>query len=316
MAIARWIGLRVAQLVVTLVVASVVVYGSIFLVPGDPATFLGGGKALSPEALQAIREQYGLSQNFFVQYAHWVGGILHGDFGLSVQYRQPVLGVLESRIPTTLMLVVLAGIIVVVFGVGLGGVAALFGRRTDAAITFGVTVLAAVPSFVAAIVLILVFAVMLDWLPSGGDGAGLGDQLVHLVLPAIALAVAYLAIVARVTRSSMRSEKFREHVDMATSRGLSRWVVIRRHIFWNALTPISTVVALVLAGLIGGTTVVESAFGLHGLGSLLVNSVQSKDFPIVQAVVLLLVAAYVIVNTIADFIALIIDPKVRTGAAA
>lgn len=314
MAVTRWIGIRTAQLVVTMVVASIVVYGSVFLVPSDPATFLGGGHALSPQALAAIRKQYGLNGNFFEQYGHWAVGVLHGDFGQSVLYRVSVGNLLISRIPTTALLVAVAGLIVLVFGIGLGAVAALRGKGTDSAITFGVTVLAAVPSFVAAIVLISVLAVGLGWLPSGGDGSGFGDELLHLILPGVALAVVYFAVVARVTRSSMRQESMREHVDMATSRGLPRRIVVGRHILWNSLTPISTVSAMVLAGLIGGTTVVESAFGLHGLGSLLVGSVQSKDFPTVQAVVLILVAAFVVTNTLADLVYLIVDPKIRTGA--
>ncbi|MEV6983193.1 ABC transporter permease [Sphaerisporangium sp. NPDC051017] len=314
MPVLRWTIPRIIQLVLTLLVASLVVYGSVFLVPGDPATLLGGGKALSPEALAVIRERYGLDDGFLTQYWHWLTGLFSGDLGQSAQYRQPVSAIIESRVATTVELVLLAGLLVVVLGIGAGAIAALRGKRVDDAITFGVTILAAVPSFVAAIVLIFLFSVQLEWLPSGGDGEGFVGTLSHLLLPAIALAVSFMAVVARISRSAMRREMVREHVELARSRGLPNGLVVRRHILWNALPPISTVVAMVLAGLIGGTTIVESAFGLHGLGSLLVNSVQSKDFPIVQAVVLMMVAAFVVANTLADLLALIINPKARKGA--
>jgi peptide/nickel transport system permease protein len=239
--------------------------------------------------------------------------VLHGNLGLSVQFRQPVAGLIASRIPTTAFLCGYAAVLVIGGGLLLGAAGALAGRRLDQTLTVLLAGAAAVPSFVAGLGLIYLLAVWSHVLPSGGTGSGFAGQLEHMTLPAVALALAFLAVVARVTRQAMRDQMRREHVDMAVSRGLPRPLIVRRHIFWNALAPVSTVSALVLAGLITGTTVVEGTFGLNGVGSLLVTSVQSKDFPVVQGIVLLLVAVYVMLNTLVDLGYALLNPQVRTG---
>jgi peptide/nickel transport system permease protein len=177
----------------------------------------------------------------------------------------------------------------------------------------GTSAAAATPSFVAAIVLITVFSVNLGWFPVFGGGSGLTGRITHLTLPAFALALSWIGLLARVTRSAMIEELGREHVQAARSRGLPERAIIRRHGLRNALIPITTVSGLIVPGLISGAVVVESAFALNGLGSLLLQSVATKDFPVVQAISLILVAAFVIINTLVDLLYTTIDPRVTLG---
>jgi peptide/nickel transport system permease protein len=199
-------------------------------------------------------------------------------------------------------------------GLVLGSVAALRGGKLDAAVLVGTTVGLSTPSFVTAILLIEIFAVWLGWFPVFGSGEGLLDSIYHLILPASALALALTAVVARISRSALREELGREHVATAVSRGLTGGEVFRRHVFRNALIPVVTVGGLTVASLLGTTVIIESVFQLNGLGLLLLESVQNKDFAIVQAVALILVAAFVVLNTATDVLYGLLDPRVSTGA--
>jgi peptide/nickel transport system permease protein len=308
---------KLGALLLTLFLASLLVFFSWFLVPGDPIRFLLRGRKPSSEAIAEVTAQYGLDLPPWQQYVEWLAGILHGDFGRSLQYRQDVSVVIGERLPVTLGLVVLAGVMIAVVGLTGGAIAALNrGRPLDRAVLSGLTVLGAIPSFVGAIVLIAVFAVQLGWFPSFGSGEGFLDTVYHLVLPSIALAVVFVVLVAKVTRSSMVDQLGREHVEVATSRGLGRATVIRRHVLRNAIGPILTVSGLLVAGLLVASSIVESAFGLAGIGSLLVQSVDRLDFPVVQAIVLLIVTAFVVVNAIIDVLEPWVDPRSAAGAGA
>jgi peptide/nickel transport system permease protein len=303
---------RLGGLVLTLLVSSFVVFSAVYLAPGSPIGFLTGGRSLSPETIQSIEEQYHLNDPFLTRYWDWLTGVLHGDFGQSIIFRQDVGPLISARVETTLLLVLMSAVLIIVVGVSLGALAALRGGRTDTAVLLGGSVGIAVPSFVAAIVLISVFAVNLGWFPVFGAGSGFGDRLYHLVLPSIALALSSTAFVARVTRTTMRAELAREHVETARTRGIPERLVVRRHVFRNALIPITTVGGLTVASLIAGSVVVEQAFGLNGLGQFLIQSVNAKDFAVVQAISLILVVAFVVVNTAVDVTYTLIDPRVAT----
>ncbi|GAA1946043.1 ABC transporter permease [Agromyces allii] len=308
---------KLGGLLLTLFLASLLVFFSRFLVPGDPVTFLLRGRKPSPEAIAQVTAQFGLDLPPWQQYLNWVAGALHGDFGRSLQYRQDVATVVGERLPVTLMLVVMSGLLIAIVGLTAGIVAALNkGRALDRVTLVGLTVLSAIPSFVGSIVLISVFAVQSGWFPTFGTGEGFGDTVYHLVLPSIALAIVFVVLVGKVTRSSMVEQLGREHVEVATSRGLKRGTVIRRHVFRNALGPILTVSGVLVAGLLVASTIVEAAFGLAGIGSLLVQSVDRLDFPVVQAIVMLVVTAFVVVNAIIDILEPVIDPRSAAGAAA
>ena len=318
MSTVRRIAGKLGGLLLTLFLASVLVFFSRFLVPGDPVAFLLRGRKPSPEAVAQITAQYGLDLPPWQQYLNWVAGLLQGDLGRSLQYRQDVTVVLGERLPVTLGLVVMAGTMIAVVGLIAGAIAALLrGRIADRSILIGLTVLGAIPSFVGSIVLIAVFAVQLGWFPSFGSGDGtFFDTVYHLVLPSIALAIVFVVLIGKVTRSSMVDQLGREHVEVATSRGLARGTVIRRHVFRNAIGPILTVSGLLVAGLLVASSIVEAAFGLAGIGSLLVQSVDRLDFPVVQAIVLLIVTAFVVVNAIIDVLEPWIDPRSAAGAGA
>ncbi|NUR90086.1 MAG: ABC transporter permease [Nonomuraea sp.] len=301
-------------MVATLVATSFAVFASVYLAPGDPASFLLQGRSASPAALAAIRAQYHLDDPFLVQYVKWVGGAVTGDFGRSVQFRQDVAGLILARLPTTLSLVAYAGLLILLAGLALGALAALRPGPVDRIVLLGTGVATATPSFVAAIGLISLFSVQLGWLPAFGNGSGFGDRIAHLTMPAVALALTFAGLLARVTRSSMLEELAREHVEVARSRGVRERDVVRRHVLRNAMGPISTVTGTVLAGLLVSTSIVETAFGLSGVGQLLVSSVTVKDFPVVQAVSLLVVLAFVLANLLVDVLHPIVDPRLRRSA--
>jgi peptide/nickel transport system permease protein len=227
--------------------------------------------------------------------------------------RTPVSGRLGAAAPTTIFLVAYASILITIFGVGLGVASALGGRKLDGLIMTVTNVGTSVPTFVAAIILLEVFALDLGWFPVLGAGSGFFSRIHHLTLPAVALAIWAVAYLTRVTRTSMRDELRGEHVATARARGLTEPAVIRRHVFRNALLPIVTVTGLQVAGLIAGTIIVEQAFGLNGLGQLLLTAVEQKDFATVQAVSLILVAAFVVVNTVVDVAYTMLDPRIRLG---
>ena len=305
---------RLLAMAATLLVTSFLVFSSLYLAPGDPVSFLVRGRSPSPAELAAIRKQYGFDQPFPLRYWHWLEGVLHGDFGRSYLFHESVGRVIWSRLPASLLLVGVSTLLIAVVGIGAGALGALRrGTRTDKAVLLSVTVGAAVPSFAAAIVLRSVFGVRLGWFPTIGNGSGFLDQLHHVALPAVALSVTFMSLVTRVSRTAMLDELGSEHVEVALSRGTPRWSVLRRHVFRNALGPIVTVSGLLVSGMLVSTAIVETAFGMSGIGSLLVQCVDELDFQVVQALALLVVAVFVVVNTLVDLLYPLIDPRVTAG---
>jgi peptide/nickel transport system permease protein len=309
----RFLTQRLVSLVLTLFVASVVIYGALYLAPGDPATLIAGGH-VTPQVLARIHEQYHLDDPVWTRYWDWLTGILHGNLGQSFVYRESVAALVGPRVGSTLFLVSYASILILVVGIGLGIVAGLT-RRVSSAITVVTGVGLALPSFVAAIILITVFAVHLGWFPVFGAGVGFTDRLWHLTLPAVALALSWVAYVAQLTRTSVREELVRGHVETARSRGIPYKLVVRRHVLRNSWIPITTVSGLTVAGLIAGDVVVEQAFGINGLGSFLVQATSQKDVAVVQSIALLLVVVFVVVNAMVDLLNGALDPRLRvTGS--
>ena len=299
------------MMMATLVVASVAIYGALFLAPGNPATLLAGGHA-TPQLIAAIERQEHLNESFLLRYWSWLTGILHGNLGTSFVYRVPVTSLLAGRVLNTVFLVVYASLLIIVGGVFLGLMSALR-QRLGTVITMVTSVGLATPSFVAAIILITIFAVDLKWFPVFGAGTGFFDRLSHMTLPAVALATSWMAYMAQLTKAAASEELGREHVETARSRGVRERYIVTRHVLRNALIPIATVSGLTIAGLIAGDVVVEQAFGINGLGSFLVQAALDKDFASVQAVALILVATFVLVNAVVDFWSLLLDPRIRAG---
>jgi peptide/nickel transport system permease protein len=304
------------MLLATLLVSSFVIFGALFLAPGNPIAVLSGGRSLPPDSVRILEARYHLDEPFLTQYWLWLKGVLHGDFGISIALREDVSTLIASRIWTTAALVLYASVLILVIGIGLGVVAGLRRGLLDTSVLAVTATSAAIPSFVAAIVLILLFSVKLTWFPSLGNGRGLFGTIHHLTLPAIALAISSVAIVARVTRASVREEFAREHVQTAVSRGIPSRQLIRRHVLRNAAIPITTISGITVASLIAIAAVVERAFGLNGLGAYLVAAANSKDFAVVQGISLVLVAAFVLVNLLVDLLYAVLDPRVNLGSRA
>ncbi|MFJ2353493.1 ABC transporter permease [Glutamicibacter sp. NPDC087673] len=308
---------KIVTFIFTVFISSVIVFFSRWLVPGDPISFLLRGRSPNPEAIAEVTAIYGLDKSPLEQYWQWITGVLQGDFGRSLQYRQDVSDVILDRLPVTLGLVVMSGAMIAVLGLTAGICASLLrGTWADRAIIASMSGLAAIPSFVGSILLIAIFAVQLGMFPSFGSGTGFWDMTYHLILPSLALALAFIAVVGRVTRSAMMEQFAREHVEVARSRGITPVAVVIRHVLRNALGPILTVSGLLVAGLLVSSAIVEQAFGLAGLGSLLVSSVDRLDFPVVQAIVLIVVTAFVAINTLVDLLGPVIDPRLKGGEGA
>lgn len=312
----RFLIRRVTMLAVTLLVASFAIYSAMYLAPGSPIAALTGGRTPSPEAIKVLEQRYHLNDPFFVRYVRWLGGALHGDFGRSIPLRQDVSTLIAQRIGTTIQLVLYASILIVIVGIGLGVLGGLKRGFADTVVIVVTTIGAAVPTFVAAIVLLSVFAVQLGWFPALGTGDGVFDQVKHLTLPAVALAFSAVALVARVTRTSVREELRREHVQTATSRGIPMRLIIRRHVLRNASIPITTVVGLTIASLFAASAIVERAFTLNGIGAYLIQAAASKDMAVVQGITLVIVTVFVVINTLVDVLYVILDPRVSLGARA
>ena len=298
----------------SLLVASFVIFAALYLAPGNPIAALSGGRPLAPGSVQILEQRYHLNEPFLAQYWYWLDNALHGNLGISITLRENVSTLIASRIWTTAGLVLYASLIIVVLGIGLGVVSGLRPGALDTSALVVTAVSAAIPAFVAAIVLIMLFAVKLGWFPALGNGTGFVSNVRHFTLPAFALATVSLGIVARVTRASVRQEGDREYVQTAVSRGLPARTVIQRHIVRNAAIPITTITGITIASLIAVSAVVEVAFSLNGLGSYLVQAAQTKDLAVVQGISLVLVTAFVVVNLLVDVLCAMLDPRVTLGS--
>jgi peptide/nickel transport system permease protein len=303
---------RLLALAGVLVVSSFLVFTAMYAAPGSPENFLVQGRTITPEVLASIRQQYSLDDPFLVRFWNWLTEVLQGNFGQSLANRQDVGELLANRLPTTLTLVVMAGLVIALLGVGVGIIAGTRDGAIDKIVILGSNIGFAVPTFFMALTLMSVFSVGLGWFPVFGSGSGFFDRVWHLTLPALALALPSAAVVARITRTSIREERGSEHSVMARARGVPTRLVLRRHVIRNSMLPVSTIVGVHIAGLIAGSFVVEYAFTLDGIGTLLVGAVQKKDFAVVQAVAIILVAAFGLINLLVDLLYAAIDPRVRT----
>jgi len=312
----RFLLRRLVMLAASLLVASFVIFAALYLAPGSPLAALAGGRTLPPSSIRVLEARYHLNDSFPVQYWDWLRGALHGDLGVSIVLRENVSTLIASRIWTTAGLVLYAAVLIVLLGIGLGIVAGLRPGLLDTSTLVLTAVAAAIPAFVAAILLILAFGVQLRWFPVIGNGTGFLDNVRHFTLPAAALAFSSLAIVARVTRAAVREERGRDHVQTAISRGIPARQVIWRHVLRNAAIPITTIAGITVASLIAFAAVVEVAFGLNGLGAYLVASAQDKDLAVVQGISLVLVTAFVLVNLVVDLLYAVLDPRVTLGSRA
>ncbi|GGM34420.1 ABC transporter permease [Microbacterium saperdae] len=308
---------RVAMGVGLVLLVLTLIFSALQLVPGDPAVLLlstGDGGAPSPEAVEKLREQLGLNQPLLTQYFSFLSGVFTGDLGESFRTSQPVLEAIGARLPRTLMLVVFATVLSIVIGVAMGAIAARRGGWVDTLVTALSSIGVALPVFVFGAVLILLFSITLKWFPAGGyvdPSKDLLGSLASLTLPAIALAVGFAAQIARMTRSAVLEVQTQDWVRTAKSIGLAPFTVFRRHVLRNSLTPVVTVVGIGFGTLLGSTVLVERVFNYPGLSSLLVDGVTTRDYPVVQGVVIVIALLFIAINIVVDIIYGILDPRVR-----
>lgn len=298
---------RVAQTFITVFVASVIVYGAMQLVPGDPVVAMFFPNIPSAERLEVIREELGLNKPFLERYFDWFTSAIRGDFGESYKQYRPVADILAQNIPPTLELA-LAGIVVsLIIGIPLGVLAGITESKViDNAVMVLALVGVSAPSFWLGLLLMLVFSLYLGWFPSFGVGG-----IAKLVLPAMTLGLYGGGYLARFARSSVLEVKHMEHVTTARSKGLKEWRVITRHVVRNAMIPVVTMSGMLAGYMLGGAVIVETVFGRPGVGNMLVRSISDKDYPLVQALLFFTVSVFIIANLAVDISYAYLDPRIR-----
>lgn len=303
---------RFLQMLLLLLGVSFIVFMSMHLAPGDPATIVAGPGATSSD-LEAIRTDMGLDQPVVIQYFDYLKGILQGDFGYSYQTEEPVTNAIMSRFPNTFKLSFVSMIVATIIGVVAGIIAAI---RQNTWLDFSSTTLAligvSIPNFWLGAMLILGFSVNLSWFPVGGLSSSIFSLqgIKELILPSITLGTASAALVARMGRSSMLEVIQADYIRTARAKGVKRTKVVWIHALRNALIPIVTIIGINFGTLLGGTIITEKVFAINGIGQLMINGILERDFPIVQGSVLFVCAIFVIVNLIVDIIYAVIDPRI------
>lgn len=302
----RYIGRRIFMVIPVMFAVSIIVFAMMQIAPGDPALVLAGDDASEADIL-AIREKYNLDDPVYVQYLTWLGNVVQGDLGRSMTTRRPVLDEIQSRLGPTSQLAAFAIVVSLIVGTTVGIISA---QKHNTLIDYVTMVLALIgasmPAFWLGLMLVMLFAVRLGWLPT--SGAGTPEAI---ILPGLTLAASSTAVIARMTRSSVLDVNRREFVRTARAKGLAGRQVLSRHILRNALIPVLTVVGLQFGSLLGGTVVTETVFARPGLGRLLVDGITSRDFPVVQGTLLVLAFAFVLVNLLVDIGYSYLDPRIR-----
>jgi peptide/nickel transport system permease protein len=304
------------MLVPVLIVVGVVVFGLVHLTPGDPAAVILGDRA-TPEDIARLRDQLGLNDPLPVQFVHWFGNVLRLDFGESIFLGEPVTQALLDRVQPTALLTLYALSIQVLIGIPAGVLAAVrYNSPVDRALTVMAISGSAIPTFFLGILLILIFAVRLRWLPSGGYVPFGEDPVAHvkgMLMPAFALGFSAAGLLARLVRSSMLDVLREDYVRTAFAKGLPEQLVIVRHALRNALIPALTVIGISLGALLGGAVVTETVFTIPGMGRLVVQSIARRDYPVIQGAIIAIAMTYVLVNLVVDVLYVYVDPRVRIG---
>lgn len=302
---------RILQMIPVFIIVTIVIFFMIRMIPGDPAAVMLGSKA-SPEAIANMREKMGLNQPMWTQFLIFLKDLFHFDLGTSVKYNQSVSSLVASRFLVTAALTVVSTIFSVIISFVLGYIGGMKKDKwQDQIIRFASLFGLSAPTFWIGLLLLTVFAVNLHLFPVSGWGDTLIDHIRGLILPGITQALGVSAVMIRNLRNNVIEIKGSDYVEFAKSKGLTNRVISRRHIFRNALIPTTTLLALKIAYMLGGSVVIESVFSLPGLGALLVNSINARDYAVVQGVVLTFVIMVMVINLLTDIIYSILDPRVK-----
>jgi len=297
---------QVVQAAIVLLNVSIVVFVLVRVVPGDPARLMLGMEA-SDDAVRAARTQFGFDRPLYIQYVQFVGGVLRGDLGQSVRFRRPVGDLLIESFPATVELALAATAIALVLAVPAGIYAAVHrGGMLDRLLMAGALIGQAMPIFWLGIMLITLFSVRLGWLPTSGRGS-----LAQLIMPSVTLSTYVMALLARLTRSNMLDVLREAYVRTARAKGLRETVVVHKHALMSAALPIITVLGLQVGALLSGAVVTETVFNWPGIGTLALRAIQQRDYPVVQGVVLVSAALFVLINGTVDLAYRYLDPRVR-----
>ncbi len=305
---------KILLMIPSLLLVSALIFGLIRMIPGDPAEILLGDN-LNPAALASAREELGLDKALPLQYLYWIKSVASGNLGVSFMTGEPVLSALSERFVVTLQVVVPAFLIAIAVALPAGLVAAYYHHRwIDRSIVLFATLCLSVPSFWMALLLIYLFGISHNWLPTGGFVSPAVDFLEgirHLVLPVTALVFVEIAILTRMMRASAIEVLQQDYITHARAKGVSEWRVLFLHTFPNAFAPSLTVIGLILGSLLSGTAVIETVFGLPGLGRFIVDAIYARDYPVVQGTLLFVVVVYLGVNLLVDMLYPLFDPRVR-----
>jgi peptide/nickel transport system permease protein len=304
---------RFIQLVFLLFGISFLVFSSMYLAPGDPASMIGGPTATESD-LEAIRDNLGLNEPFLAQYGNYIAGVVQGDLGFSYQTRQPVSEAIAIRFPNTLKLAIASMVIAIIIGIFAGLISALkHNSWMDLTATTFALAGISIPNFWLGALLILVFSVNLQWLPVAGlaDPWYTVEGMKQLILPAITLGTGSAAMIARMVRSSILEVVKADYVRTARAKGVKEKNVIWIHTLKNAMIPVITVIGLNFGALLGGTIITEKVFAINGVGRLMIDAIAARDFPMVQGAVLLVATLFVVVNLIVDIVYTYIDPRIK-----
>ena len=311
------IGKKVASLIITLFIVSLLAFLAFQIIPGDPTTKILGTNA-SPEKVAQLRNQLGLDRPVLIRYWDWLVSFLRGDFGTSYNYLRPVESLLADKLPVTVLLTVLSFAMTVLISIPLGvAQGSLRSRLADHLTVIADQILMAVPPFFLGVISCYVFGIVLKWFMPGNFiplSASVFGCIAYLLLPALCLALPRIAMTVRMLRGSIRDELTKNYIYTAKSRGLPPWKILVRHVMRNAMIPIVTFLAVSAAEIMTGTIIIEQVFAIPGIGRLLISSIGNRDFPVVQAIVVLLAAWIVLVNFLADTVNRLLDPRRRADA--
>lgn len=305
---------KIVWMLLTMVIVSFLAFLAFRIIPGDPTAKLLGEQA-TPERVEALRQELGLDRPFLERYVSWLGDFVRGDMGSSYNYSMPVSQMLQGKIPVTGLLTLLSFLLIVVLSIPLGLFTARHsGGALDRALTVVNQVLMAVPAFFTGILLTYLFGLLLRWFVPGSfvsPAESFWQSAGYLVFPAAAIAIPRIAMTVKMLRGAILNELGQDYVRTAQSRGNSRRAILQRHVLQNALIPVITFLAVSAAEIMTGSIIIEQVFTIPGVGRLLLASISNRDFPVVQAIVVILAAWIVVVNFVADLLYQLVDPRIR-----
>jgi len=305
---------RLLQAIPILILVSLIAFGIIYLIPGDAAVVIGGPSA-TPEELAQIRQNLGLDQPLHIQILTFYAHLFQGDLGRSLTLGIPVVDALLARSPITIGIAIYSLVLTILIGLGTGMLAALnHNRWIDQAATLFALLGVSLPNFWLALVMIVLFSVHLGWLPTGGYVPFTTDPIGWLrsaTLPAVALALMQAGLLTRITRSTMLEVLNQDYIRTARAKGLPEWIVVGRHALANVMMPIVTMIGLVLSVLLSGSIVIETIFGVPGIGSLLGSAISNRDYPMIQGGLLFVTTALLLLNIVIDLLYTSLDPRIR-----